>query len=375
MVTCQGIGTSLASTVMLTSFDFTPSLHSLSSIPSIKMSDPTHAQATIESPALALRNIGLSSRDLMAAINRMGAGPETVSLASVESTIISSSNQETRAAGHVLVTFPYFGELPSELRIKIWSYICFHPRNVDIHTENLGTIRVCDDVHFNAYKFLSHFCSHPAILHVCREARGEGLKYYQLEFGTSHYFSIVNISTPPRIYVNFSCDRLCLLKPGCFGSDIEDRFHKFVQICKKHGAGSLALNVAQDQHWPFVDVATSWNALEELVLFGSAKKFEYEQNAVGIDFMKSQESGLCSRPEHKEEYIEEAAMRQLEIAKRDFFALFDMHKDGLQFDISFHNGITSAEANEKLLWKAPLVETCRLVIDGKPDANDWAWGG
>jgi hypothetical protein len=328
----------------------------------------------MESPALALRNIGLSSRDLMAAINRMGAGLETVSLSSMDPPVSSTSNQETGSDGRVLQTFAHFGELPYELRIKIWSYVCFHPRNVDIFTENLGTIRVSDDTYFDTYKFFSRFCSHPAILHICRESREEGLKHYQLEFGTSHHFSIVNISTPPRIYVNFSCDRLCLLKPNCFGSDVEDRFQTFVQICRKHGARSLALNVAQDQHWPFVDVATSWNALDQLVLFGSIMNYEYEQNTVPIDFIKSQESGLYCAPEHREEYIEEAAVRQLEIARRDFLALFEMHKDGLQFDISFKNGITSANAKEKLLWRAPIVEICSLVVDGKPEANDWAWG-
>jgi 2EXR family len=334
------------------------------------MSASGYAQTTVESPAQALRNIGLSSRDLMAAINRLGSGLEKISLASPDRSSASTSNPEAASEEHILNTFTRFSELPSELRIKIWSFVCFQPRNVDVFTETLGTIRVSDDTHFDTYKFYSHFCSHPAILHVSKEAREEGLKHYQLEFGTSHHFSIVKISTPPRIYVNFACDRLCLLKPDCFGSDIEDRFQRFIQICRQHGARSLAMNVAQDQHWAFVDVATSWNALEELVLFGSIQNFEFLQNGAPIDFVKPRGIDLY----YREEYIEEAAVRQLEIARRGFLALFEMHRDGLQFEIPPQNGITSTKAKEKLMWKAPVVEICHLVVGGKQDANDWAWG-
>lgn len=336
------------------------------------MSDSDYAtQTTTESPAAALRNIGLSSRDLMAAINRLGSSLEILSLAPWDPSTTSESNHEGASEEIVQDTFTCFGQLPSELRIKIWSYVCYQPRNVDIFTDNLGVIRISEDIHFDAYKFYSHFCSHPAVLHICREAREEGLKHYQLEFGTSHHFSIVNISTPPRIYVNFVCDRLCLLKPDCFGSDLEDRFLWFVHICRERGARSLAINVAQDQHWPFVDVATSWNALEELILFGSVQNFEYLHNAgIPIDFVAPHGTGA----HNKDEYLEDAAVRQLEIARRDFLALFEMHNDGLKFDMSVDNRNTSTKAKGKPLWKAPVVEICHLVVGGQQDSNGLAWG-
>ena len=197
------------------------------------------------------------------------------------------------------------------------------------------------------------------------------MKHYKLEFGTSHHFSIVNVSTPPRIYVNFACDRICLLKPDCFGSDLEDRFQRFVQVCRERGARSLAVNVAQDQHWPFVDVATSWNALEELIVFGSTQNFEFLHNTgVPIDFVEPHKNRIQTR----DEYLEEAAVRQLEIARRDFLALFEMHNDGLRFDMSFENDGASATGNEELSWKAPVVEIRHVVLSGKQDSNDWAWG-
>ncbi|KAE9375634.1 hypothetical protein N431DRAFT_437128 [Stipitochalara longipes BDJ] len=335
------------------------------------MSDSDHARTAIESPASALRNIGLSSRDLMAAINRLGSSLEIIKLAPWDPSAASSFNQESPPEKPEPETFTRFGELPSEIRLKIWRHACFQPRNVDIFTDNLGTIRVSDDTQFDTYKFYSHFCSHPGVLHVCREAREEGLKHYKLEFGTSHHFPIINISTPPRTYVNFACDRLCLLKPGCFGSDLEDRFQRFVQICRERGARSLAVNVAQDQHWPFVDVATSWNALEELVVFGSAQNFELLHNTgVPIDFIEPHGTGVHNR----DVYLEEAAVRQLEIARRDFLALFEMHNDGLRFDMSVENGSASSKAKEKLSWKAPVVEIRHLVVGGKQDSNDWAGG-
>lgn len=305
----------------------------------------------------------------MAAINRMGLGLGRFNLASDHGSL--TSTLETISEGIVLTTFSRFAELPFELRLKIWGYVCFHPRNVDIFTESLGMIRVGEPLHFNAYKYYSHFCPHPAILHVCQESREEALKHYQLEFGTSNHFPIITISTPPRIYVNFDCDRLCLLAPDLFGTELERPFQGFVQICKKHGARSLAINVVRDEHWPLVDVATSWNALEELVLFDWTRPFDQlGSTGVSIDFVKPYGVDLYNG----DEYLKGAAMRQLEIARRDFLALFEMHKDGLQFDRSHKVGSTSARARETLSWKPPVVEIRHLVVSGKREINDWAIG-
>ncbi|PMD23861.1 hypothetical protein NA56DRAFT_657100 [Hyaloscypha hepaticicola] len=339
------------------------------------MSDSGYAQR--ESPAQALRNIGLSSRDLMAAINRLGSGLEIINVASPESPSTSRSYRERAPEEHILDKFTLFSELPSELRIKIWTFVCFQPRNVDIFTENLGTIRVSVDTQFETYRFYSHFCSHPSLLHACQEAREEGLKYYKLEYGTSHHFSLINISTPPRIYVNFACDRLCLLNGDSLKSDLEDRFEQFVGIVRKHGARSLAINIARDQHWPFVDVATSSNTLEELVLFGSSQNFHYLPGGTPIEFMKPRPINdvdyrqACIQEDAVRQVVEEDAVRQLEIARRDYLALFEMHQDGLQFEPPSPNGsLTMKMENDP--WKPPVVKICHLSIGGEQDANDWA---
>jgi hypothetical protein len=323
------------------------------------------------SATLALTNIGLPTRDLMAAINRMETKYE-VDHSWVIQSLQTSSEQPGQSTGNVLQTFSLFGQLPSEIRVKIWAHACFHQRNIDIFTEILGEVRVNkqDTYRFESYKYLSQFCPHPAILHTCKESRDEGLKHYQLAFGTSHSFSIVNISTPPRIYVNFACDRLCLLEPECFGLDKEDRFRNFVSVCQKNGARSLALNVAGDQHWGYVGVATSWDALQEIILFGSSTEFEDVADKVAIDLIKFQDMTAYCSEEQKEEYLNEATIRHLEVARRDFYALFQMHENGLQSDFESSNGKVSAQR----LWKPPAVELRHLLVQGKLDASDWAWG-
>ena len=75
------------------------------------------------SATLALRNIGLPTRDLMAAINRM-EGEYALDQRYLHAPAVSNSMSP---GGSVLKLFICFGELPSELRIKIWDYVCFHP--------------------------------------------------------------------------------------------------------------------------------------------------------------------------------------------------------------------------------------------------------
>jgi hypothetical protein len=323
------------------------------------------------SATLALRNIGLPTRDLMAAINRMEAEYEVDHSWAIQSAQ-NSSEQPGKSTSTVLKTFSYFGQLPLELRVKIWGHACFHQRNIDIFTEMLGEVRVNeqDMYRFESYKYFSQFCPHPAVMHTCKESREEGLKHYRLEFGTSHSFSIINISTPPRIYVNFACDRLCLLQPDCFGSDKEDRFYTFVSICQQNGARSLALNVAGDQHWGYVGVSTSWDALEEIILFGSSVEFEDVVDNVAIDLIKFQDMTAYCSAEQKEEYLNEATIRHFEVARRDFHALFEMHEKGLLSDFELSNGKASAQR----LWRPPAVELRHLLVQGKLDASDWAWG-
>jgi hypothetical protein len=101
------------------------------------------------------------------------------------------------------------------------------------------------------------------------------------------------------------------------------------------------------------------------------QNFEYLHNAgIPIDFVAPHGTGAHS----KDEYLEDAAVRHLEIARRDFLALFEMHNDGLKFDMLADNRNTSTKAKGKPSWKAPVVEICHLVFGGQQDSNGWAWG-
>jgi hypothetical protein len=53
-------------------------------------------------------------------------------------------------------------------------------------------------------------CPIPAVLHVNQEARNEALKYYELNLACTRPISrAIFLTTPPQIYVNYACDRIC----------------------------------------------------------------------------------------------------------------------------------------------------------------------
>lgn len=124
-----------------------------------------------------------------------------------------------------LTSFTLFPSLPPEVRKDIWAFACFVSRNVDIYgiklCEGITGLRVCKapegavpgakDGLFYPHVFQSN-SRIPAILHTSAESREEGLKWYNLSFGTNHSFDRLVVQTPPRIYVNFRVDRLCLME-------------------------------------------------------------------------------------------------------------------------------------------------------------------
>ncbi|KAG4424790.1 hypothetical protein IFR04_002138 [Cadophora malorum] len=102
------------------------------------------------------------------------------------------------STGEPLTTFTVFPELPFELRLKIWHCIAQGPRTVTITYGSQATR--------HKGKTISRFDGWgtpepaPIILHICHESRVEGLKSYQLAFG-SHFHAA-------KIYFNFAADIL-----------------------------------------------------------------------------------------------------------------------------------------------------------------------
>ncbi|KAH8815430.1 hypothetical protein F5884DRAFT_178154 [Xylogone sp. PMI_703] len=98
-------------------------------------------------------------------------------------------------------TFHLFSSLAPEIRIKIWAYVASVPRVIRLQYRMSSQKREKDG------RTISNFVGWhspdpvPAILSVSREARQEGLKHYQLAFGTMKFHA-------PKTYFNFEVDTL-----------------------------------------------------------------------------------------------------------------------------------------------------------------------
>lgn len=101
-------------------------------------------------------------------------------------------------------SFPNFGGLPVEIRLRIWRIIALSPRTLGLYIEHATYLHCQNPV--------------PALLHVCQESREEGLKYYSVFepkrclisplwwLATSP--SWVTKSPPARIYISYERDTM-----------------------------------------------------------------------------------------------------------------------------------------------------------------------
>jgi hypothetical protein len=96
-------------------------------------------------------------------------------------------------------TFTLFPALPSELRLKIWSFIALVPRTVTIEYKTSYDRDDRGKVHATSKGWISP-STIPVSLHICHDSRSVALKNYRLAFGS--YFH------EPEIYFNFSADTL-----------------------------------------------------------------------------------------------------------------------------------------------------------------------
>ena len=106
-------------------------------------------------------------------------------------------------------TFECFGDLPKELRLKIWKTASFIPRNVDVWNKDIFLSRSNgEEAHLIPHRMHSRHPP-PAILHVCCESREEALGHYVLEFGAIKDVGDFVITSRPRIYINPEADTVC----------------------------------------------------------------------------------------------------------------------------------------------------------------------
>lgn len=103
-----------------------------------------------------------------------------------------------------LVSFHLFPKLPLELRLIIWKLACFQSRSV-----YLSTVPVLLDLYAShPYKMnRPNQLNCPTILQICKEAREEALKHYELiNRCVSHEHKIHD----QKVYINFDVDHVSL---------------------------------------------------------------------------------------------------------------------------------------------------------------------
>ncbi|KUJ21584.1 uncharacterized protein LY89DRAFT_681048 [Mollisia scopiformis] len=123
------------------------------------------------------------------------------------------SQGQSLSSGQMPTAFTCFPDLPIELRLRIWTWACFHPRDVHVGVKTVRTITPWTNpspIGLVDYRYYFSRTSCPLILRTTRESRSEALKRYQLDFGIHTSIERLTCSIPPRIYVNWEADRICI---------------------------------------------------------------------------------------------------------------------------------------------------------------------
>jgi len=138
---------------------------------------------------------------------------------SIDQQLTSETDQNAGGVTRSCSTFTCFSKFPMELRLKIWNYASFQTRNIDVWVGLVSFAELSDNAHVeHTPHYFYSTVGNPAILHTCRESRAEGLKFYKLSLGADLIcqwprLPPFNIWSPPRIYINWEADRLCIMEP------------------------------------------------------------------------------------------------------------------------------------------------------------------
>jgi 2EXR family len=161
----------------------------------------------------------------------------------------------------------------------IWKYTCFHQRNIDITASYLPDQLwdIWDESYFDDVFYYLSLCSPPAVLHVNKESRSEGLKWYSLDFGTKPTSSDPIYASPDHIYINWQVDRICVLNWGRLRQWHGDASQNFRERCTRNKLHFLACNLSEGLRYERIEeIIPRGLELEELALFSSRKMF-YEK--------------------------------------------------------------------------------------------------
>lgn len=182
-----------------------------------------------------------------------------------------------------LTNFHAFGNLPPELRIKIWR-LSFLPRVVELHP----TATAVRDDDGREQQHWQSGCSNPAALSVCSEAREIALKHFRIAYPLASITTQQDfkICTDPLsctsfiektkirrrvLYISPEYDIVAILGPHIGPTMLSSLLDSFRDADLKHiGISNLGLSTSgQDHNEP---VATNFNTtilkdLNQLVLF------------------------------------------------------------------------------------------------------------
>jgi hypothetical protein len=104
--------------------------------------------------------------------------------------------------------FHLFPALPTEIRLKIWSFALSVPRHVEIKWQKRSNLPCTPQQYYKAFTTTT---SPPPLIHACHESRIEALDVYHPYFVTAGH--------PPMIYIAFDRDTVKFLNGdlGHFG--------------------------------------------------------------------------------------------------------------------------------------------------------------
>ncbi|KAF4625187.1 hypothetical protein G7Y89_g12980 [Cudoniella acicularis] len=175
-----------------------------------------------------------------------------------------------------LKEFTLFPKLIPELRIMIWKYASHIPRDVDIRMRNLqldGSNDMSPRIRLPEMYFYFSNCAPPALLHVNKEAREEGLGWYNLTFDTSFCDSRYLVRTEPTIYLNWAVHRLYVLDTGRFSTRLInwtwEGFRDLIDRCTSNGLRFIAWNIWKMSPRDCAKVLSRGYTLKGIVLVSS----------------------------------------------------------------------------------------------------------
>lgn len=252
----------------------------------VLLSTPKVSEQT--SPILSLA-LGLPPFDTMGLSNQQ-LGPQTPGADGTQ-----AEAEKCSIPGRPLTDFHLFGNLPPELRIKIW-HLSFLPRVVELHPTwpNHDAAGGDDSRQQEQQHEWQSGCSSPAALSVCSEAREIALKHFRIAYPLASPFSGTSFIDKPTfrrrtLYVSPEYDTVALLGPfNCIKlSNLLDSFRD--ADLKGKGISNLALSTAgqgSDESVTSNFDTTILKDLEQLILFTYGELLpppKWSAGSAGID--------------------------------------------------------------------------------------------